>query len=280
VPASVSRDADLPRISIVVPSLNHGAFIEHALRSVLDQRYPHLELIVVDGGSRDGTREVLERFDGQVTRWVSEPDSGPAAALNRGFAMTTGHVLGVLNADDFLLPGSLAAVAAAFAARPDTDVISGQGYFSGPDGALAIPAYSDPWNLRHFRYGACVLLQPATFFRRAAFERAGGFRTTGRVCWDMELWADMARTGARFATIETRLAAFRLHPKSITARSDQQARRRRDAREVAAELNGGRQSIADTAFHYWHRALKFARHPRRAVRQRLYFRSTLRRWSL
>jgi glycosyltransferase involved in cell wall biosynthesis len=270
----------VPRISIVVPSLNHGAFIEHALRSVLDQRYPHLELIVVDGGSRDGTRQVLERLDGQLTRWISEPDNGPAAALNRGFAMTTGNVLGVLNADDFLLPGSLAAVAVAFAARPDADVISGHGYFASPDGALAMPAYSDRWSRRRFQYGACVLLQPATFFRRAAFDRVNGFRTTGRVCWDMELWADMARAGARFATIDRHLAAFRLHPASITARPDQRARRRSDARAVAAELHGRGKSPLTAARHYWHRALKFARHPVRALRQRWFFRSTLRRWSL
>lgn len=278
--ASVSREVTLPRISIVMPSLSQGAFIESALRSVLEQHYPNLEMFVVDGGSRDGTLDVLKRFDRQLTQWISEPDDGPASALNRGFKMTTGEVLGVLNADDLLLPGSLAAIGAAFAARPGVDVLSGHGYYAAQDGSLAIPAYSDPWNARRFRFGACVLLQPATFFRRTAFERAGGFRQTGRVCWDMELWADMSRAGAAFGTVDAHLAAFRLHSDSITARPDQRNRRQADARAVAAELNGGRETSLDIAQHYWHRAMKFARHPMRALRQRWYFRSTLQRWSL
>lgn len=278
--ASVSRETPLTRISIVMPSLNHGAFIEHAIRSVLDQDYPALELIVVDGGSSDGTRDVLQRHQSRLAYSVSQPDAGPAAALQHGFARATGDVLGVLNADDFLLPGSLEAIARAFQARPDADVISGHGYFTGPDGEPGVPAFSDRWDAIRFRYGACVLLQPATFCRRAAFERAGGFRATGRVCWDMELWADLARCGAVFADVDARVAAFRLHPGSITARADQRQRRRRDARAVAAAMNGGADTLADAALHYWYRARKFAEHPARTLRQRWYFYSTLGRWSL
>lgn len=263
-----------------MPSLNQGGFIEHAIRSVLDQQYPGVELIVIDGGSSDGTRDVLARYDGQLARWVSEPDRGPAAALNKGFAFAGGDVLGVLNADDFLLPGSLATVTRAFGARPDADVIAGHGYYAEPDGRLALPAYSDEWDSQRFRHGGCVLLQPATFYRRRAFDRVGAFRETGRVCWDMELWADFARTGARFATLDASVAAFRLHPASITARDDQRERRRRDARDVAAEIAGHRVGPADAALHYWYRARKFMRHPLRAMKQRWYFRSTVGRWSL
>jgi glycosyltransferase involved in cell wall biosynthesis len=270
----------LPAISIVIPSLNQGAFIETAIRSVLDQRVADVELIVMDGGSSDGTNAVIERYRSHLAHAVSEPDAGPASALNRGFAVAAGEVFGVLNADDFLLPRSLATVASAFAARPDADVISGHGYFALPNGELGVPLFSDRWSPIHFRYGACVLVQPATFFRRGAFERAGGFPQTGRVCWDMELWAAMARTGARFAAIDDHLAAFRLHPASITGRPDLRHRRRADARAVAAALDDGSDSAFDSVLHYWHRARKASRHPFRALQQRRFLRSVLKRWSI
>jgi glycosyltransferase involved in cell wall biosynthesis len=270
----------LPAISIVIPSLNQGAFIETAIRSVLDQQAPGLELIVVDGGSSDETRAVLAKYERDLAHCASKPDDGPASALNAGFRVSTGDVLGVLNADDFLLPRSLDAVARAFAARPEADVICGHGYFALPDGELGVPLFSDRWDRTSFRYGACVFVQPATFFRRAAFERAGGFPQTGRVCWDMELWAAMARTGATFTTIDDHLAGFRLHPASITGRPDLLRRRRTDAREVAAALDGGSDSAADSLLHYWHRARKFSRHPRRVLAQRRFLRAVLKRWSI
>jgi glycosyltransferase involved in cell wall biosynthesis len=267
-------------ISIVIPSLNQGDFLETAIRSVLEQQAPAVELIVMDGGSSDRTPDVLARYRSSLAHCVSRLDAGPAAALNAGFGLASGDVFGVLNADDFLLPRSLGTIARAFAARPDADVISGHGCFALPDGELGVPLFSDRWDRTRFRYGACVLVQPATFFRRAAFERAGGFPQTGRVCWDMELWASMARAGATFATIDEPLAAFRIHAASISGRTDLRRRRRADAREVAAALDGGTDTAIDTLLHYWHRARKFSSHPIRALRQRRFLHSILKRWSI
>jgi glycosyltransferase involved in cell wall biosynthesis len=271
---------DLPALSIVVPSLNQGAYLDRAITSLVEQRYPRLEIIVMDGGSQDQTRDVLARHRASLAHVVSAADDGPAAALNAGFRFATGEVLGFLNADDFLLPDSLKTVGEFFNCEPDTDVVSGHGYFAMPDGTLSIPAYSDPWDPVWFRYGACVLLQPATFFRRRAFDRTSGFRQSGRVCWDMELWADLARTGAVFRTMEARLAAFRIHDASLTGRADLRTRRRADARAVAAEFGGSRDSASDRGRHYWYRARKFLRHPARALRQRWFFRSVAGRWSV
>ena len=278
--ASVNRVSEQPAISVVVPSLNQAAFIESALRSLIDQRYAPLEIIVIDGGSTDGTVDVLQRLAVHLSYWHSVPDAGPAAAANDGLARATGEILGVLNADDFLLPGALPRIAQTFGTRPDVDVVSGHGYFAASDGQLGAPVYSDRWNARRFRYGACVLVQPATFFRQRAFARAGGFRQSGRVCWDMELWADMARSGARFMTIDSHLAAFRLHPASITGRDDLQARRRADARAVAAEFSGGADTAVDRVLYYLHRAAKFIRHPLRTLRQRHFVFAILKRWSV
>jgi glycosyltransferase involved in cell wall biosynthesis len=270
----------LPAISIVIPSLNQGGFLETAIQSVLAQQIPGLELIVMDGGSSDTTRDVLAKYAPSLAHHVSHPDAGPAAALNAGFRTASGDVFGVLNADDFLLPGSLNIVTRAFESRPDAGVISGHGYFALPDGELGVPLFSDLWDRTAFRYGACVLVQPATFFRRAAFDRAGGFPQTGRICWDMELWAAMARTGATFATIGDHLAAFRLHPASMTGRTDLQRRRRSDARAVAASLDGRPDTTGDHVRHYWHRARKFSRHPLRVWRQRRFLHAVLQRWSI
>jgi glycosyltransferase involved in cell wall biosynthesis len=270
----------MPRISIVVPSLNQARYLADALASVIGQGYPCAELIVIDGGSTDGSVGVLEGHAASITRWLSEPDGGPADALNKGARLATGEVIGFLNADDFLLPGALAAVGQAFAASPSLDVVSGHGYYANAAGKLGAPAFSDRWDATRFRYGACVLLQPATFVRRAAFHRAGGFRQTGRVCWDMELWSDLARSGARFGTVDTYIAAFRLHDQSITGRPALRRRRIDDSRQVMTEMRGRPEGWMDRAGRAYFRLAKAARHPLRSLQQRFYFYSTLERWSL
>jgi len=269
---------DWPLISIVTPSFNQGRYLEQALRSVLLQGYPRLELIVIDGGSTDGTIELIKKYEPWLKHWVSQPDGGPADALNKGFRYASGEILGFLNADDFYLAGCFARVAREFSADPAIDVVSGHGYFAKASGELGMATFSDAWNPRRFRYGACVLVQPATFFRRAAFARAGGFRRSGSLCWDMELWADMARIGAKFRAIDAFMAVFRLHGGSITASSEHRRRRRADAEAV--RLAGRAPSIPDRLLHYLYRIVKFSVHPGRTLRQRAFFVSTLKRWSL
>lgn len=269
-----------PLVSIVMPSFNQGPYLEQALRSVLLQGYPRLELIVVDGGSTDDSLAVLSRYEPWLKQWVSAPDSGPADALNTGFGFASGDVFGVLNADDFYLPGCLARVIEEFAAHPSVDVVSGHGYFAKPSGELGVPTFSDRWNSRRFRYGTCVLVQQSTFFRRQAFERTAGFQRENRMCWDMELWADMAATGARFHAMNAFVAAFRLHAQSISGRPDLRPSRRQTAHAVRARVAGRPASAFYHACHYWHRLLKFSRHPARTLRQRVFFYSTLKRWSI
>jgi len=269
-----------PLISIVTPAFNQGVYLEQALRSVLLQGYPRIELIVMDGGSTDETRALLERYDPWLKHWVSRTDKGPASALNEGFGFASGDIYGFLNADDFLLEGCLARMATEFAAHPEADVVSGHGYFANPDGELGMPTYSDHWSFTRFRYGACVLLQPATFFRREAFERVHGFRERSSTVWDMELWADMAEAGSRFRSVNAFMAAFRLHAGSITGGTENRERRIRDAIAVMERLRGRPENGIDRALRLVHRIVKFSRHPQRTVRQRLYFWSTLRRWSL
>lgn len=279
-PAAAPGGGDWPVISLVMPSLNQGQFIEHALRSLLAQGYPRLEVVVMDGGSRDGTVAVLERYAPWLTHWASGPDDGPADALNRGFARTTGSILGFLNADDFLLEDTLWTVAEAFASAPAVDVLSGHAYFANPEGAIGVPVYSDRWHPTRFRYGACLLIQQATFFRRRVFARTPGFRTELKTTWDMELWADLAASGATFDRIERFLAAFRLHAGSITGGEDFRQRRTADARTVRERLHGHPETFVHRLRSMAYRARRFATHPVRSLRQRVYFHSVLGRWSL
>lgn len=278
--AAVPGGASWPRVSIVTPSLNQGAFVEEAIRSVLLQDYPHVELIVVDGGSTDGSVDVIRRYAPWLAHWMCERDSGPANALNKGFRLASGDILGFLSADDFLLPGCLARVAREFRRYPGADVVSGHGFLAKASGELGTPIFSDRWDLTRFAYGACVLVQPATFFRRSAFQRVQGFSERTRTTWDMELWADMALTGSTFHAVDEFLAAFRLHAASISGSPELRQQRLRDAQAVRQKMKGRREATADRLYSWFQRVRKFSGHPGRTLSQRLFFHSALNRWSL
>jgi glycosyltransferase involved in cell wall biosynthesis len=280
LPETAPDERRWPRISVVTPSFNQGNFVEEALRSVLLQGYPNLELIVVDGGSTDGSVGTIAKYERWLTRWISERDAGPAHALNKGFKLATGEILGFLNADDFYLPGGLAKVAREFRMYPSADVVSGHGYLATSSGQLGVPIFSDRWNLRLFEYGTCVFVQQATFFRRRTFEQVGGFNEQMRTCWDMELWGDLARAGASFHGFEEFVAAFRLHQDSITGSPGLRAQRLRDTRAILEKFRGRQEARRDQFFQLIHRLRKFCGHPRRTLSQRAFLYSTLKRWSM
>lgn len=271
---------ELPRISIVMPSLNHGAFIEEAIRSVLLQDYPSVELIIVDGGSTDGSVDVIQKYEERLAAWSCEGDAGPADALNKGFRRASGEILGFLNADDFLLPQCLSTVAREFRLHPHADVLSGHGFFANAAGELGTPMFSDRWDLSRLVHTACVLVQPATFFRPRIFQRVGGFSEQTRTAWDMELWADMALAGATFHCVDAFLAATRLHPASISGSPYLRKQRLEDARVVRQKVRGRPEAVRDRLHAMLHRVRKFSGHPRRTLSQRLFLYSALRRWSL
>ncbi|MGI9501172.1 MAG: glycosyltransferase family 2 protein [Geminicoccaceae bacterium] len=204
------------KISIVTLSFNQGRFLESAIRSVVDQQGVDLDYIVVDPGSTDDSRSIIERYQNRLSHLVYERDDGPADGLNHGFAQATGDIYGFLNADDVLKPGALAQVAQAFERRPDADVISGHGHIIDTDGAPVRRMYSDRFSVWGYLYGGVVLLQQSTFFRAGAFDMAGGFNAGNRTCWDGELWLDMALAGKRFQRASGFWSSFRVYGSSIT----------------------------------------------------------------
>lgn len=204
------------KISLVTISFNQARFLEKAIESVLGQDYPELEYIVVDPGSTDGSREIIERYRDRIDHIVFESDNGPADGLNKGFARATGGIFGYLNSDDVLLPGALFRAAASFQAFPRADVVYGHGHVIGPDGHMVGRCRSDRFSLRRSAYGNSIIMQQAAFWRREAFEQVGGFNAANRLSWDGEFWIDLALAKKRFQRINEYWACFRAHEESIT----------------------------------------------------------------
>jgi glycosyltransferase involved in cell wall biosynthesis len=200
-----------PSISIVTPSLNHREFVGRTIQSVLGQAYPRLQYVVMDGGSTDGTREVIEGHADRLHHFESGPDGGQAAAINAGFAHSDGEIMGWLNSDDLLLPGALAYVARVFGEHPEMDLVYGHRILLDEQdrdiGLWVTPAYS-PDLIRWFDY----LPQEAVFWRRRLWERAGGIDETIGVAFDWDLFLRFQGTGATIRRVSRFLGGFRLHP--------------------------------------------------------------------
>jgi glycosyltransferase involved in cell wall biosynthesis len=161
------------KISIVTVSFNQHAYLRAAIESILRQGYPELEYIVVDPGSTDGSRDLIQSYSGQIAHIVFEPDRGAADGLNKGFSLATGEVFGFLNADDLLMPGSLQRIADVFRERPECDMAFGNGHIIDREGRTLKHVKARGFTVqRHFHSGS-HWLQQSTFLRREAFVRSG-----------------------------------------------------------------------------------------------------------
>lgn len=205
------------KFSIVTISYNQAEFLERAILSVVDQDYGEIEYIVVDPGSTDGSREIIERYRDRIAKIIYDPDQGPADGLNKGFDFATGEVYGFLNSDDTLLPGAIRKVAEFFMLHTDIGLVSGHTYITDKDDNVLRKSYSEKFSLRRYAYGASVLMQASTFFRAGEFKKAGGFNVANRTNWDGELFLDMWLNGTRFYVLDEFLSCYRLQVESITA---------------------------------------------------------------
>jgi len=205
-----------PRVSIVTPSLNQARYLPLALDSVRDQRYEPLEHIVVDGGSTDGSADMIAQRSSSLTWWVSEPDGGQASALNKGFKHATGEILAYLNADDCLLPGCLRSVVSYFAANPEVDVLYGNRILIDENDRIIGSWILPPHTRAAFAWFDFVP-QESMFWRASAWHRVGSqFDDSFHYALDWELLSRFARSGGRFAHSPRFLAGFRVHPKQKT----------------------------------------------------------------
>lgn len=205
------------KVSIVTASFNAARTIEETICSVLSQQDVDLEYIVIDGGSCDGTAEIIRRHEARLAWWVSEPDQGQTDALNRGFARATGDVLGFLNADDVLLPGSLRAVCERFAEEPAAEIVHGGIEWIDIDGRPEGTHFGDISNLDDvldiYRvwWRERQWIQPEVFFRRSLWQRVGAFDTRYHLAFDYDFWVRCFLAGAKVAELRRPLVKFRRH---------------------------------------------------------------------
>lgn len=215
-----------PRISIVTPSYNQADFLEETIRSVLLQGYPNLQYMVLDGGSSDGSAAIIRAYAPWLDYWRSERDGGQSAAIADGFARSDGEIIAWLNSDDRYEPGSLLRAAQFFASQPRTVFGNGDVYFIDAASAITRRLYAVPPNrFLTANLGKYVSLQPGCFWRRAAYEAAGGMDRALRFCMDRDLFIRLGDQGPCRRIPGPPLAAFRVHEraKSSTIRDVAQA---------------------------------------------------------
>jgi glycosyltransferase involved in cell wall biosynthesis len=206
---------ELPSISIVTPSYQHGRFLEWTLRSVLLQNYPKLEYVVMDGGSTDETPRILERYRDQFAHLESAADRGQADAVARGFTHTSGEIMAYLNSDDLLAPGALDFVGRFFLEHPDVDAIYSHRVFideaNRVDSYWILPEHRN-WMMKRWDY----IPQETCFWRRRIYDQAGGIDPSFQFALDYDLFVRFMELG-RMERAHRFLGAFRQHPASKTA---------------------------------------------------------------
>ena len=234
LPDTMPDGAPWPRISIVTPSLNRGGYIEETIRSVLLQGYQNLEFIVIDGGSTDGSVEIIEKYSPWLAHWVSEPDRGQGHAINKGMAAATGEIFAYINSDDIYLPGALHAVAAGFRKRPEVDLVHGGCRIMDQEGQSTGERWGDIetidqiLNLWEVWWGRRNFVQPEVFWTRRIAEMVGPFREDLYFVMDYDYWMRILAAGGQVSRVDRLLAAFRITP-------DQKSR---ESERVAEELLG------------------------------------------
>lgn len=202
--------APYPSISIVTCSYQQARFLDATMRSVLAQHYPALEYIVVDGGSDDGSKDIIERHAHRLAWWVSEPDGGQTDALIKGFAHARGEICGWLCSDDLLLPNALQRVGEYFRDHPEVDAVFGDSLWIDANGAPLKPKREMPFNRFVFLHGYNYVPQPSTFWRRRLYEQVGGLTPGFDVAMDNDLWEKFSRH-SRIAHMPAYLSCMRYY---------------------------------------------------------------------
>ncbi|WP_161685566.1 glycosyltransferase [Thermoanaerobaculum aquaticum] len=203
-----------PLVSIVTPSFNQARFLKRTIESVLSQNYPHIEYVVIDGGSTDGSVELLRSY-GSRFRWVSEPDRGQAHAINKGFAQTRGSIRAYLNSDDCLLPNAVETVVRVFQQHPDWDLVYGQAFYIDEEDRIIGMYPTAEYSFSRLMQDCCIC-QPAAFWRSRIADLVGPFNEELHYALDYEYWLRIDRAGGRIAHVPDVLAASRLYPETKT----------------------------------------------------------------
>lgn len=216
------------KISIITPSYNQGEFLEETIKSVLDQNYPNLEYIIMDGGSTDNSVDIIKKYQNRLKYWESKKDQGQSHAINKGFRRATGDIIGWLNSDDLYLPDTLQTVVRFFRQHPDIDMVYGDQIEIDASGQVIRAVRSSNFNRRALIANGISISQPTSFYRRKVFEGVGDLDENIHWNMDFEYVLRIAFNGYRIFYIKQPLAKFRLHStsKTVTGTSGERNHRR------------------------------------------------------
>ena len=231
------------KISLVTISFNQAKFLRQCMDSILSQTDCDFEYIVVDPGSTDGSRALIESYGVKVIK-VFAPDQGPADGLNQGFKHATGQIFGFINSDDYLLPDALKHINDYFSIKGLQHFVTGQGYTELVTGAHS-KIRPQPLTAHNMLNRSAVLFQQATFFPANAYREVGGFNISNTTCWDYELFLRFLLKGLRHEVIPQDIAAFRLHEGSISGSGRLAELYLKDLDKLFAEVYGRERSGLD-----------------------------------
>ena len=216
------KDASKYRISIVTPSYNQAQFLERTILSVLNQNYPNLEYIIMDGGSTDGSVDIIKEYEKYLAYWVSAKDGGQSEAIKNGFERATGSILAWINSDDIYLPDTLLKVADAFSIDKKTDVLYGNMYIIDKDDRVTEERRLMPWipivsklGTLYGGYGGGY--QPSSFWKSELYNKVGGLDTSFRFCMDNDLIIRFVLADAEFKYLNEYLSGYRAHEDTKTS---------------------------------------------------------------
>ncbi|CAG0947444.1 putative glycosyltransferase [Anaerolineae bacterium] len=205
-----TSNVDLSRITIVTPSFNQAAFLEETIRSVLLQRYPNLEYIVIDGGSTDGSVEIIRKYAPWLTYWISEPDRGQAHAINKGLRVSTGEWMGWLNSDDYLLPNALHRISHFYSMSSKVEIVCGfRREVDQHDNRIGVRVYFKPDRFSLSR--VCYIAQEATFWRRSVWQKIGELDEILQYALDYDYWQRMLAAQYEFYLLPCFIGVLRKH---------------------------------------------------------------------
>ncbi len=208
-----------PKVSIIMPSYNQGQFLEASIRSVLDQSYPNIEYIAVDGASKDDSVEILKKYQQHFAWWVSEKDKGHADALNKGFAHATGEILAWLNSDDVYLPNAVAEAVAILQEHPEVGMVYGDADLIDNSGAKVGQFAARQTDYRRLLRGSVHIPQATTFFRADLWRQVGPLDLSLFFSFDYDLWVKLAKV-SKILYVPQRWAQFRIHEEGKTIAQD------------------------------------------------------------
>lgn len=213
LPPTTSTGCPWPRVTVVTPSYNQARFIEETLRSVLLQGYPRLEYFVIDGGSNDGSVEIIKRYAPFLARWTSERDRGQSHAINKGFAWATGDIVAWINSDDVYRPGAIAAAVEEFLRNPRAGLVYGRASDCDEHGVPMDRYKGRPFSLDDMIRGGTPIAQPSAFFDKRVLDKAGHLDESLHYTMDYDLWLRLA-AAADVVFVDAIWSDFRHYPES------------------------------------------------------------------